>query len=495
MTKQRFFVVALLLFMVNNLFAQTIVPASIFGNNMVIQQGIKAPIWGMAKPNEMVTISIAGKKEKSKADAMGNWMLKLPKMKSGGPFKMSISTTTDSVVYPSVYVGEVWLAGGQSNMQFTLPECKNAGAEIAAANYPDISFFTVKLNMSATPLNQVNGEWLPCTPQNAKTYSAAAYFFARELHKDKNVPVGIIASSWGGTPAEAWTSSESLINYPVFKDSVIRYQNLQEDWSKLYSNFIAARDSIKKLNNGTKPPQLPAQKNYPTSLYNAMIAPLVPYAIKGVIWYQGENNAPRALQYRTLFPLLITDWRTKWKNESMPFIFVQLANYKAKNEQPVFKDDWASLREAQTMTLSLPKTGMALAIDIGLANNIHPTNKQDVGKRLYLAAKHIAYNESVVYSGPQFVNMNIKESMIELSFKHEGAGLKSNCDTLKGFAVAGEDKKFYWATAQIEGNKVIVTCKDVTKPVSVRYAWASNPDACLFNKEGLPAIPFRTDDW
>ncbi len=307
--------------------------------------------------------------------------------------------------------------------------------------------------------------------------------------------MGIIYSSWGATPSEAWTSGESLIHHPDFRDSVTRYQQLQEDWELLYSRFVEETEAVKKANNGSKPPVIPVQKNYPTALYNAMIAPLIPYGIKGVIWYQGENNATRAKQYRSLFPLLITDWRNKWKNDTLPFLFVQLANFKARNSEPVFMDDWASLREAQAMALQLPHTAMAVTIDIGDAKNIHPTNKQDVGKRLYLAANHVAYHAPGIYSGPQYASMAIKDDKIELNFLHTGNGLVSRDEKLMGFMIAGADKKFYWADAEISGNKVIVSSREVLHPVAVRYAWASNPAAGLYNKEGLPASPFRTDDW
>ncbi|CAF2145288.1 unnamed protein product [Rotaria magnacalcarata] len=491
---KQYFLIFLITFAAK-IFAQQLQPASIFGNNMVLQQGIKVPVWGTAKPNEEITISFAGKKQKIKANASGNWMIYLKKLNAGGPFAMSFSSQENSVVFDSVFVGEVWLAGGQSNMQLKLPEAKNAGKEIAEANYPLIRFFTVDANISSKPLTKVGGEWLSCNPTNAKKFSAVSYFFARALHKDKNVPVGIISSSWGATPAEAWTSPDALLTYADFKDSALKYQQLQEDWEELYKKHRRVTDSLRQLNNKSKLPDNPVQKNYPTALYNAMIAPLVPYGIKGVIWYQGENNAAKSKQYRTLFPLLINDWRTKWKNEQLPFLYVQLANHQAKKPDPVLVDNWALLREAQTMTLQLPYTAMAVAIDIGDAKTIHPTNKQDVGQRLYIAANHIAYKEKNVYSGPQFKSVKIERDKIEISFNHLGSGLQNKGDSILGFAIAGADKKFYWATATIVNNKVIVSNDKVTTPVAVRYAWATNPDATLYNVEGLPAIPFRTDEW
>lgn len=495
MNKQRFFSACLLFVLTNTAFAQNIVPASIFGEQMVIQQGIHVPIWGKAHPKQALVVSFAGSVQKIKADGNGKWMAHLPIVKAGGPYRLSISSGKDSVVFASVFAGEVWLASGQSNMQLTLPEVNNAAAEIVAADYPSIRFFTVEHNISSKPLDQIKGEWKICTPDNAKKFSAVAYFFARELYRDKQVPVGIISSSWGATPAEAWTSGESLLLHPDFTDSIKRYRKLQEDWELLYSNFMRETEAARNAAPGSKPPVVPAQKNYPSALYNAMIAPLVPYGMKGVIWYQGENNAPRAIQYRKLFPLLITDWRKKWKNDTLPFVFVQLASFKARNADPVFTDEWASLREAQSMALQLPYTGMAVTIDIGDAKNIHPKNKQDAGKRLYLAANHIAYQSTGEYSGPQFSSMRVVDNKIELSFLHTGSGLTGKDKKLAGFAIAGTDKKFYWADAEITGTKIVVSSSQVPHPVAVRYAWASNPDAGLYNKEGLPASPFRTDDW
>lgn len=497
MTKKRLYMLCLFVAFTNYLLAQNITTASIFGNNMVIQQGINPPIWGTAKPNQKLTISFADKVQKTRADKTGKWMVKLPVMKAGGPFKMVISSGKDSIVYPSVFVGEVWLAGGQSNMQLLMTEVKNAGKEIADANYPSIRFFTVGMNISHKPLNTVKGEWQTCTPENARKFSAVAYFFARELHQQKQVPVGIIASSWGASPAEAWTSGEALLTYPAFKDSILRYQQLQADWELLYTNYLAEKEAFKTLPAGSKkPPVLPLEKNYPSALYNAMIDPLVPYGIKGIIWYQGENNDKRAIQYRSLFPLLINDWRTKWNNSNLPFVYVQLANHKVKIATPVFKDDWALLREAQLMTLKVPNTGMAVTVDIGEYNNIHPKNKQDVGKRLFLAANHLAYNNTTdTYSGPIYQSINITGSEAEISFTHIGKGLVIKGDTLTGFAIAGADKKFYWANAKVKGDKVIVSSPMVANAVAVRYAWASNPDALFYNLDGLPASPFRTDDW
>jgi sialate O-acetylesterase len=495
MIKISFKILCFLCIINSNSFAQNIQAASIFGDNMVLQQGINVPIWGTSMPNLDITLSFAGNNLKTKADENGKWMTKLPKMKAGGPLKMIINGGADSLIFKFVMVGEVWLASGQSNMQMKLSEVNQAQKEINEAKFNKIRFFNVVFNISNKPLAQVKGSWKLCNPENARQFSAAAYYFARDLHLDQNVPVGIISASWGSTPVEAWTSSESLINHPDFKDSVKRYQKLEENWEMLYSDFLKNNELAKKSNNTIKAPVLPVQKNFPTALYNSMIAPIVPYGIKGVIWYQGENNAVRAVQYRTLFPLLIKDWRNKWSNDKLPFLFVQLANFKARNAEPVFVDNWAMLREAQSMALKLPNTGMAVTIDIGDEKNIHPENKVDVGKRLYLIANNMVYNKPVVFMGPTYESMVVKNKNVELSFKNVGKGLSSNEKLLTAFEVAGADKKFYWADAEIVGDKIILSSKEVAKPVAVRYAWSSNPAASLYNKEGLPAPPFRTDDW
>jgi sialate O-acetylesterase len=495
MIKISFKILCFLCIINSNSFAQNIQAASIFGDNMVLQQGINVPIWGTSMPNLDITLSFAGNNLKTKADENGKWMTKLPIMKAGGPLKMIIIGGADSLIFKFVMVGEVWLASGQSNMQMKLSEVNQAQKEISEAKFNKIRFFNVSLNISNKPLNQVKGSWKLCNPENARQFSAAAYYFARDLHLDQNIPVGIISASWGATPVEAWTSSESLINHPDFKDSVKRYQKLEENWEMLYSDFLKNNELAKKSNNTIKAPVLPVQKNFPTALYNSMIAPIVPYGLKGVIWYQGENNAVRAVQYRTLFPLLIKDWRNKWSNDKLPFLFVQLANFRARNAEPVFADNWTMLREAQAMALKLPNTGMAVTIDIGDEKNIHPKNKVDVGRRLYLIANNMVYNKPVVFMGPTYESMVVKNKNVELSFKNVGKGLSSNEKLLTAFEVAGADKKFYWADAEIVGDKIILSSKEVAKPVAVRYAWSSNPVASLYNKEGLPAPPFRTDDW
>jgi sialate O-acetylesterase len=415
-------------------------------------------------------------------------------------------------------------------MAMSVKSSGNADQEIADAKYPKIRLFKVANATAEEPQTDVKGEWVECTPETVGGFSAAGYFFGRDLFKALGVPVGLIHTNWGGTPAEAWTSREGLEGNPALKAIYQRYkQNLanypkqKEEWDKTRDARMATwKEAAAKAKAEKKPapraPQAPADPakspNSPSTLYNGMIAPLVPFGIRGAIWYQGESNAGRAYEYRTLFPAMIADWRKHWAEGDFPFIFVQLANFMARKEQPA-DSAWAELREAQAMTLALPKTGMAVIIDIGEAANIHPKNKQDVGGRLALAAETVAYGKTIVCSGPIYKSMSIEGDKIRLRFDHVGGGLVAKGDDavivkgpggepelqakegarLTGFAIAGADKKFVWADAKIDGDSVLVWAKDVPTPVAVRYAWADNPQCNLYNKAGLPASPFRTDQW
>jgi sialate O-acetylesterase len=318
------------------------------------------------------------------------------------------------------------------------------------------------------------------------------YFFGRELHQKLDVPVGLIHTSWGGTAAEVWTSKRTLDATELLKPMVENYTKRMESYEKQMAGLKEAAEKAKA--EGKPAPKAPNKPMMPSCLYNGMIANVLPYGIRGAVWYQGESNASRAKEYQTLFPAMIKNWREDWGQGDFPFGFVQLANYMTRREQPA-DSAWAELREAQTMTLSLPKTGMAVIIDIGDAKDIHPKNKQDVGKRLALWAQSQVYGKDVVYSGPMYESMKVEDGKVRVSFKHTGGGLEAKGGKLAGFAVAGEDRTFVWADATVDGKTVVVCSEKVAKPVAVRYAWADNPDCNLYNKEGLPASPFRTDDW
>jgi len=630
----------------------------VFSDNMVMQREIKVPVWGTAEPGGSVTVQFGKQIKRTRVSDQGKWRIDLAPLTAGGPYKMKIMGQ-DTIIFKNVMVGEVWLCSGQSNMEMPLAgsgKVKNYKQEIAAANYPNIRLMQIEHTMAAKPANDVRAVgWNECSPTTVKGFSAAAYFFGRELYKDLHIPIGLLHSSWGGTVVEAWTSANSLKNNPDFAEVLQAVQDgkFNEDnlfniylekakkWSNIAQQRIAAaggynhgwekpgynakkwhkmklptlwetagldvdgvvwfrkeidipdswsgqdltlslgpiNDSDVTWFNGTKvgsighpvipriyhvPGELvkagrnviavqvldignkgglygkakqlylnaakdtislagtwryktdplpldlnklprladiPNIANRPTVLFNGMISPLLPFAIRGAIWYQGEANADRAYQYRTLFKTLIQDWRSHWGEGDFPFLFVQLANFMQRKPQPV-EDAWAELREAQLMALSLPNTGMAVAIDIGDAKDIHPKNKQEVGRRLALNARHLVYGEDVVNSGPIYKSMTVESGRIHLSFDYVDGGLvMKNPGVLvipgfdSSFAIAGPDRKFRWARAKIDGKTVVVWHPDIKNPVAVRYAWASNPVATLYNKAGLPASPFRTDDW
>ncbi len=415
--------------------------APVFGNGMVLQRGMAVPIWGAAAEGEQVTVAFLDQKKTATAGKDGKWSIKLDELKAGGPYKLSVSGK-NSLELDDVLVGEVWVCSGQSNMEMTLQGCENADKEIASADYP--------------LLRHNRGSWQTCSPKTAGGFSAAAYYFGRDLHKALNVPVGLIHRSVGGTSARSWTSVAAIE---------------KEEGLKPYL------DDIKKQNPG--------------NLYEQHIRPVVGYAARGFIWYQGESDAGRPEEYRKLFPTLIRSWRSDWGQGDMPFLFVQLAPIGGPPKDANGDAGWAPVREAQASALSLPKTGMAVIIDSDA--DIHPKKKQLPGERLALAARAVAYNEKLVASGPTFDSMTVAGDRATLSFKNVGGGLKVNGDQLKGFAVAGEDGKYFWAETKVEADKVVVWSKDVPKPTAVRYGWSSNPQCNLYNKEGLPASPFRTD--
>ncbi len=468
---------------------------AVFGDHMVLQQQSPVPVWGWADPGEEVTVTAEGaegqrSQRKMTAGADGRWSVTLDPLKAGGPVELTVAGKNSRTI-KDVLVGEVWIGSGQSNMAFTMDRAVDAAAEIAAANYPKIRLFSVKRTTAAEPQTDCEGSWSECSPETAKTFSAVAYFFGRELHRTLDLPVGLIHTSWGGTPAESWTSRPALEADPDLRPVPERRDPAAADRSKAKA----------KNKPGPAKPAVPAGSGNPRAasvLYNAMIAPLVPFAVRGAIWYQGEANAGRAHLYRKLLPAMIRDWRSAWGQGDFPFLIVQLANFKDANPEPA-DDPWAELREAQAMTLAAsPNTGLAVTIDIGEAKDIHPKNKQDVGKRLARIALAKTYGRDVVWTGPVYAAMTpAGEGKLRLTFRPEGGPpTAKGGGSLKGFAVAGEDRKFVWADAAVDGDAVVVTSPKVPKPVAVRYAWAGNPEGCnLSNKEGLPASPFRTDDW
>jgi len=490
-----------LFFVVDFVSADVSLP-QIFGDNMVLQTGMRLPVWGRAEAGEKVSVEFKDFYVETVADSKGRWKVFIGPLETGGPFEFKVEGE-NSILLKNVMVGEVWVCSGQSNMAMEVRNSLNAEAEIAAANYPQIRLFQINRAKAAAPLKDVSpvdgdgssrlNKWQVCSPETVGNFTGVGFFFARELREKLDIPVGIISASWGGTTVEAWTPADTLANDPELNNVLQNWPdyNNDEEWLReVYAEFVV---EVNKAREDGKAE--PLYFNQPSVLYNGIMAPVIPYGIKGVTWYQGESNAYRAHQYKKLFPAMIQQWRKNWGQGDFPFLFVQLANYHF--EPQVFPE----LREAQAKTLSIPETAMAVAIDLGESTDIHPKNKQEVGRRLSLAARKMAYGEEIIYSGPLYKSMSISAGKCRLRFDHVGDGLTiKGKEPLSGFVIAGKDKKFVKAQAVIENDEIIVWSPDVPDPVAVRYAWANDPkNANLYNKCGdsvhLPASPFRTDDW
>ncbi|MBN1119374.1 MAG: 9-O-acetylesterase [Bacteroidales bacterium] len=614
----------------------------IFSDCMVLQRNTEIPVWGTADPGTKISVLFANNKVQTFTDKEGQWMVQIPPVNAGGPYKLEVigeGKVKDKLVFSDVLVGDVWLASGQSNMEMQVQQSNGADTEIPHAYNSKIRFFNVPHNKSFDPLiNTLESSWKVCDSNNVKATSAVAYYFARKLQNELDIPIGILQTTWGGTPVEAWTSREMLLSEPVIRERVFANDTITEqhfiqdslnqikfwkivfnpqngadtlfsatnyndrDWRSVtvpgairdwetesyegifwlrktimlekdftgkdltinlgqpemnYSLYFNGTEICKTVWNAspkhkytipadvvregenvislrmaaiwgggalyppanaiylanetdtmsltgdwkykkdleTKIPKIYNYYQFPTVLYNAMINPVIPFGLKGFIWYQGENNEGDAYNYRKLFPLMINDWRIRWEQGYLPFLFVQLPNYKGIKEEPS-DDMWAVLRESQFIATMLPNVGMTCIIDLGEAGNIHPKNKIEVGNRLADVAENMVYDMEVVASGPVFQNYKIEGNKIRVRFSEIAGGLKtSNNQKLVGFSVAGADEIFHWADAVIEGDEVIVSSKEVEKPVAVRYAWADNPVCNLINSAGLPAVPFRTDTW
>ena len=452
----------------------------IFGSNMVLQRNKPIPVWGWADPGEKITIQFNKQVKKTKAAKDGSWKIELAHEAAGGPYQL-IAKGKNSVILENVLVGEVWVCSGQSNMEWSVKNSDSAAREIRESSYPMIRHIKVPRTIADTPAKNISaGEWLEASPSTTGDFTAVGYFFARKLFNELKIPIGLVNTSWGGTMVEAWTSKEAF--------------EKTEDFKNLFGNvtYKEIKDAADKTGKPVSP------NSYPTLLFNGMINPLIPFAIKGVIWYQGETNAGRAYEYRKAFPLMIEDWRNRFGQGNFPFYFVQLASFNASNGNSAKGSGWAELREAQTSTLSLPNTGMVVTMDIGESKDIHPRNKQDVGARLAAIALNNEYGIKMEYSGPAYESFKVDGNKVVLSFKHAGNGLiaKDKYGYLKGFEVAGSDQKFYYAKADIRNNEVVVYSDSVASPVAVRYGWADDmPEVNLYNKDGFPASPFRTDSW
>ena len=474
----------------------------VFGDNMVLQQGMAVPVWGWASEGESVTVEFRGQKVSTVAKD-GKWQVKLRKLQAGGPDPLTVSGQ-NQIQFENVLVGEVWVCSGQSNMEWPLSRSFESQKDIAQSGNPTIRLFTVPKLKADAPANNVAGSWKLCGPDTVPSFSAVAYFFGRDLQQALGVPIGLIHTSWGGSPAEVWMTEDVLAGNADYKETILdAYPKTLKEYQAALAEY--EKEATELAAQGKKPARNKPNPPYwkPCELYNGMIAPLIPYAIQGAIWYQGESNAPRAYQYRSLFADMIRNWRREWDQGNFTFLEVQLAPWDKARKRSMTEitaapvdSDWAELREAQVLaTKSLPKVGLAVITDIGDKDDIHPTKKEPVGGRLALAARRIAYGEKIVHSGPAFRNLKVEGDSAILSFDYVGRGLQARDGELQGFAIAGDDQKFVWAKAEIRGDTVVVRSPQVSRPVAVRYGWSDCPVVNLWNKDGLPASPFRTDDF
>ena len=498
---------------------------TLFTDHMVLQRKIPVTVFGQASPDEKVTVSFAGQSRSTTADNMGQWSVKLAAMKASAKAKPLTVKGKNTITLKDILVGDIWVCSGQSNMDWTLGRCRRP-KDIESANFPLIRQFNVKRRVSAAPFPQAQGQWVVCTPKTAGSFTAVGFYFGRKLHKDTGVPIGLIKSAWGGTKVEPWIAPGSLAAVPALAKSkadlakkIAAYEKKSGNPQTKIDAYLAAVN--KAFREKTALPKPLMLKGYPISsqhphnwfcLYNGMIHPLIRFRIKGAIWYQGESNGGEGDSYFQKKRALIEGWRKVWGQGDFPFYFVQLANFQNPKDNPAGGDGWAKLRMAQCKTLTIPQTGMAVAIDladVGNPRDIHPKNKLDVGERLALWSLAKDYGKKkLVYSGPLYKSMKVDCNRIILTFDHVGSGLtvatkkgydpivKEPTGKLRHFAIAGEDQEWVWADAVIDGKTVVVSSPKIAKPVAVRYAYTMNPEGCnLYNKEGLPASPFRTDDW
>jgi sialate O-acetylesterase len=479
-------------------------PCALFSDHMVLQSGMSVPVWGTADAGEKLTVKLLRQKQVTIAGADGRWMVRLRKLKPGGPFQMTIAGK-NTITINDVLIGEVWLGSGQSNMQFTVSKkvapfagLINEEQEIAAANYPRIRMFTGKNAKTYDPQTEIQGQWLICTPENVPGFSAVGYLFSRDLQKEIHRPIGFVTLAYGASTAEAWIRREALAGDPLLKPKLDHFDAAVQFFR---TNPDAPPDQApappQTINARPGPPPKkqrdPVQDQHnPTVLFNGMINPAIPYAIRGVVWYQGESivgGEDGIKLYPHVQATLIKDWRALWDEGDFPFIIVQLPELQNYSNNP-------KVREAQATVLSLPNTGMAVTIDIGDPNDVHPHNKEPLGDRLTDIALAKAYGRKIEYSGPVYESMVVSGDTIRLKFSHTSGGLVAKDGPLKWFVIAGADQKFVPADATIDGDWVVVKGAGVSAPVAVRYAWDDYPHGCnLYNGVGLPAAPFRTDHW
>ena len=474
--------------------------SALWSDGVIVQRQKPIAVWGTADAGEKVTVTLGAATSSATTDKDGKWTLQLPALEAASGLQMTVKGK-NTIEIKDVAVGEVWVASGQSNMELRVPRTLGADQEIADAKYPLIRQFRVARNIADTPQTELKGDWVEAVPATVDQFTAVGYYFARDLYRKLKVPVGILHASYGGTPAQSWTPSQTLATDANLK-------SINENWQKTLSDYPAAQkkydaqierwkeratDAKKAGKNAPQKPYAPAgpgTKGAPSGLYNGMIAPLTPFAVRGVIWYQGESDHDAPL-YGKLFPAMIQGWRRDFGAE-LPFYYVQLANFRAQQTEPVEADGWQDIRAAQDKALVLSQTARAVAVDVGEAREIHYPNKQEVGRRLALLALNRQYGEKVEDSGPEYQGAKVEGNKLRLNFAH-AAGIKATNGELKGFAIAGADDKWVWANAVIEGESVVLSSPDVAAPTAARYDWASNPIGNLINSAGLPAAPFRTD--
>ena len=474
--------------------------AAIFADHMVLQRDAQLPVWGWADPGESVRVRFAGQNVSTQADASGHWRVLLEPIVSDQPQTMTV-TGKNKLRIADILMGEVWVCSGQSNMGFTVREGYHAAREIATANYPKIRHYEVERRVCPEPDRTLGGQWQICSPATAGYFTAVGYFFARTLHEELHVPIGLIHASWGGTPAEAWTQWQPLKNNPKLDALVQRFEHACRDYPHRQAEYRTAMQTwehkVKLAQEaGLAPPAPPLMPMGPThfqrpsGLYNGMIHSIVPYAIRGVIWYQGECNAGRGLEYAEVLPTMINNWRNVWGQGDFPFHIVQISSWGRLQDNPNEVSGWARVRAAQAAAArQLPNCQLVVTTDIGDADSNHPRNKQDVGARLALCALAHDYGRTELpHRGPDYRRLTRETDRLRIHFDYAHAGLASK---LTGFVIAGPDLIYQWAHAHIEGDTVVVSSPDVPDPVSVRYAWADNPPGSLYNQVGLPAVPFQ----
>ena len=467
---------------------------NIFGDNMVLQQGIANPVWGKARSGEQVTVSIAGQTHQATADAQGDWRVKLEPISVGDALELTVQGD-NQIKFSDVLVGEVWICSGQSNMQWSVGQTNDVALEYSTAKHPGIRMINFPQVGRQEPVwSHDKSTWMVCSPESVGRFSAVGYFFGRQLHQSLHVPIGLINNAWGGSACEAWIRRDLMEGNEKFQPMINRFDEMAAQAEPLANKADLSETEQKQLGNLRN--QLNGNHR-PSNIYNGVLKSHLGYGIRGAIWYQGESNAGRAYQYRDLFPLMISSWRNEWGQGEFPFYWVQLADFQAESNEPQ-ESSWAELREAQTMTMDkLANTGEAVIIDIGEGKDIHPRNKVDVGRRLARWALAKDYGIAIPCQSPRYKSMTIEGNKVVLTFSNIEQGWRPfDVNEPIGFAIAGEDKKFVWAKATVLKDMRIEVWNDaVASPSAVRYAWANNPVCNMYGVSDLPLTPFRTDDW